>query len=167
MSSSKSRKKLAGRKYAHVYMQQLQDMLLAMQVRVLRKQRDLSQAQLARLCGMKQARISLLENGRYSQWSLATLRTLAEAFDVGLDVRFVRFFELLDRMERESTQSLQVPKRADELKPEFTIVAVPSSVKEFEVSTFSVPVVSDPAQAPTWKIYTPPQPPPQPAAVVH
>jgi transcriptional regulator with XRE-family HTH domain len=62
-------------------------LLLATQIRVLRKQRKLSQSQLARITGMKQARISLLENGSYSQWSLATLRAFAEALDVGLDVR--------------------------------------------------------------------------------
>jgi len=153
MSSSRSRRNLSSRKYAHAYLQQLQDLLLATQIRVLRKQRKLSQSQLARITGMKQARISLLESGTYSQWSLATLRVFAEALDVGLDVRFVSYFDLLDRMERESPGSLEVARRADELRPEFATVAA-SSVRMLEMTSFSTPVSPIP-DAPYWATYHP------------
>jgi transcriptional regulator with XRE-family HTH domain len=151
MNSSRSRKKLTSRKYAHAYLQQLQDLLLATQIRVLRKQRKLSQSQLARITGMKQARISLLENGSYSQWSLATLRAFAEALDVGLDVRFTSYFDLVDRMERESTESLEVAKRADELRPEYT-TTVASSVRKLEMNTFSTHVSPIPETS-HWETY--------------
>lgn len=115
MSSSRKNNKLKEKRYAHAYARELQSLLIATQIRVLREQRGLTQAQLANLCGMKQARISLMESGSYSQWTLSTLRALAEAFDVGLDVRFMSFCELLDRMENSTRTALEVESRQAEL----------------------------------------------------
>ena len=46
--------------------------------------------------GIAQPTISQLEDPNYGRFSLATLIKLAEAFDVGLAVRFVPFGELVD-----------------------------------------------------------------------
>lgn len=77
--------------YAHSYVNQYYDMAIAAQVKVLREQRGWSQEELAANAGMKQERISLLENVDYSAWTLKTLRQLAEAFDVAVHVSFEDF----------------------------------------------------------------------------
>lgn len=120
MTSSRKNSKLKNKAYAHAYARELQDLMLATQIRVLREQRNLTQAQLAALADMKQARISLLESGSYSQWSLATLRALAEALDVGLAVRFTSFCKLVDRLEHESRELLKVDDRTHELAQAIT-----------------------------------------------
>lgn len=133
---------MRGKQYAHTYAQQLQDLLLATQLRVLRKQRKLSQQGLAHRAKMKQARISLLEGGTYSRWSVATLRALAEALDVGLDVRFVNYFDLVDRLEQESMSSLLVERRATQIADttHSTVSKSPTRIERAKVSAgFQLP----------------------------
>ncbi len=64
---------------------------IAAQVYNLRKRKDWTQEQLARAAGMKQARISIIEQADYENFTLTTLKRLAAAFDVGLIVEFVSF----------------------------------------------------------------------------
>jgi transcriptional regulator with XRE-family HTH domain len=61
----------------------------------MRAGRNLSQGELAERAGMKQSRISLMENPSYEGLNINTLRRLAAAFDVALIVRFVPYGELL------------------------------------------------------------------------
>ena len=51
---------------------------------------------LATRTGMKQERISTLENPNYGSYSLRILKQLASAFDVALMVRFVPFSQLVE-----------------------------------------------------------------------
>jgi len=67
---------------------------IATQIRGLREQRELTQVQLAERAGMKQSRISALENIDYSSWSVRTLQRLARAFDLRLVVEFRSFSKL-------------------------------------------------------------------------
>lgn len=83
----------ADQEFAHGYMQDHGNAVIAAQIRALREQRGLSQEALAQLAGMKQERISMLENLDYDAWTVKTLRKLAEAFDVHLKVAFVPFSE--------------------------------------------------------------------------
>lgn len=69
---------------------------IAFQIRALRNRRNLRQAQLAKLLDVKQPLISSWEDPSYGKYSLATLKDLAKAFDVGLLVRFVPFGKLVD-----------------------------------------------------------------------
>jgi transcriptional regulator with XRE-family HTH domain len=128
MTSIRRRTRLADVGYAHTYAAELQDQLLSAQIRVLRESRDWSQAELAERAKMAQERISLFESGEYSGYSLSTLRKLARAFDVGLQVAFASYVDTLRRMERSDPDSLRVRSRADELnEPER--VALVESVK--------------------------------------
>lgn len=68
---------------------------LPLQIRALRKQRELSQPQLADLADMKQSRISTMEKSGGARFTLETLRRLAKALDVALIVRFAPFGELV------------------------------------------------------------------------
>jgi transcriptional regulator with XRE-family HTH domain len=83
---------------------------------VLREQRDLSQAMLGRKAKMAQERISILEDPNAdTKPTLKTLLRLASSFDVGLDVRFVRFGTVLDRSVNTDSIDLEVPPFDEEL----------------------------------------------------
>jgi hypothetical protein len=58
---------------------------------------------------MAQARISVLEDPNYGNFSINTLKRIAAAFDVALSVRFVAFSELAAWIERISPETLAVP----------------------------------------------------------
>jgi transcriptional regulator with XRE-family HTH domain len=81
----------ADKEYAHSYVNEVSNMEIAAQIKALREQRGLTQKQLAELAGMKQERISALENVDNSSWTAKTLRALAKAFDVSLKISFEEF----------------------------------------------------------------------------
>ena len=56
---------------------------------------------------MKQGRISVMENVNYSSFSLSTLRRIAEAYDLTLNVSFEEFGKRLVDIDRFSRESLQ------------------------------------------------------------
>jgi len=85
--------------YRHIYTNGFIDSKIATQIKVLREQRDWTQDVLADETGMRQARISLLEDVNYSSWSLSTLRRFARAFDLYVDVEFKEFGTLGRQLE--------------------------------------------------------------------
>ena len=93
--------------YRHTYANGLVDSKLATQLKVLREQRGLTQAQLAEKCGMQQARISVLEDVNYSSWSISTLRRIGKAFDLWLDVEWKEFGELPRTLQNMSRETLE------------------------------------------------------------
>ncbi len=103
----------ARREYADEFL----DASIALQIKTLRQQRELTQAQLAELAGMKQSRISTMEKVDYSSLSVRTLRRLAEAFDLPLVIRFESWGNLLRGATRLGRQDLERPDFADD--PEF------------------------------------------------
>jgi transcriptional regulator with XRE-family HTH domain len=71
---------------------------IPLQIRALREQkgREWTQQELANKAGMKQTRISAIENINYKNaFTLSTLMRIASAFDVALIVRFVPISELV------------------------------------------------------------------------
>ena len=114
---------------------------VAAQIFSMREHRGWTQGQLAENTGMKQARISVLENPNYDKFSVRTLRRLASAFDVALVVRFVPFSQLIDWVVDLSPEDLTV-RSFDE--DSFDMEAMPSTVlAEFKPK---------PQQAPTTDI---------------
>lgn len=105
----------ANKEYAHAYMEEHGNMFLAAQIKALREMRGLTQSQLAELAGMKQERISALENVEYEAWTVKTLRKLAEAFDTGLQVSFVPFSQAIMGVVNVSPDQLQVMPRTKDL----------------------------------------------------
>jgi transcriptional regulator with XRE-family HTH domain len=90
--------------YRHIYTNGFIDSKIATQIKVLREQRVWTQDVLADETGMRQARVSVLEDVNYSSWSLSTLRRFARAFDLYVDVEFKEFGTLdrqLDELDRE------------------------------------------------------------------
>lgn len=103
------------KEYAHAYMNSHQSRRIATQIKVLREQRGLSQVDLANLAGMKQERISILEDTDYNSWTLATLRKLAFAFDTTLEISFVSFSHGIKDIENFSRKHLEVLSREEDL----------------------------------------------------
>ena len=93
--------------YRHGYVDEFLNAFIATQIKVLREQRNWTQHQLAEEAGMKQQRICVMENVNYSSWSINTLRRLAEAFDLTLNVSFEDFGKRLADMDRFSRESLE------------------------------------------------------------
>jgi transcriptional regulator with XRE-family HTH domain len=86
---------------------------------MLREAKGWTQKQLAEKCGMRQSRISALEDPNYENFEAATLRRLASAFDVALTIRFIPFSELTGWTATLSSEKL-TPKdfAQDSLSPE-------------------------------------------------
>jgi transcriptional regulator with XRE-family HTH domain len=82
---------------------------VASQILMLREAKGWTQKQLAEKCGMRQSRISTLEDPNYENFEAATLRRLASAFDVGLTIRFIPFNELVDWVTTISPEKLAPP----------------------------------------------------------
>jgi len=101
--------------YAHSYIEDHCNAAIAAQIKTIREQRGLTQKQLAELAGMKQERISALENIDYDAWTTKTLHKLAKAFDVSLQVKFAPFSESVLDIANISRERLQVKSRADDL----------------------------------------------------
>ena len=102
---------LRDKDYRHAYFDELLNVSIATQIKVLREQsgRGWSQQDLADRVGMKQPRISVMENVNYSSWSINTLRKLAEAFDLRLRVSFESFGSGIKEMEQINREALERP----------------------------------------------------------
>jgi transcriptional regulator with XRE-family HTH domain len=86
----------------------------AAQIKTLREDREMNQQGLAEKIGTKQSGISRLENANYSSWKVETLRKLARAFGVWLDIRFREFGELPSEVESFRRTTLQCRKFEDD-----------------------------------------------------
>jgi transcriptional regulator with XRE-family HTH domain len=108
------KQKLSDREYRAAYAESFLDTFIASQIRVLREQRGWTQGKLAEQAGMKQSRISALEDANYSSWTLGTLKRLARAFDVPLFVGFGTFGSLLADVNAFGRRSLGRPAFAED-----------------------------------------------------
>ncbi len=102
------------REYRRAYVESFLNTSIAAQIKVNREKRNLSQLDLANLSGMKQPRISALENVNYESWSIRTLKRIAEAFDLALVVRFESFSQAIAEIEGISRESLERPSYSEE-----------------------------------------------------
>lgn len=87
-------RKLQNKEYRSSFVSSQISNTIAAQIFSLREARGWKQAEVAAKAGMKQSRISDLEDPNYENYETRTLVKLASAFDVGLVVRFVPFSEL-------------------------------------------------------------------------
>jgi transcriptional regulator with XRE-family HTH domain len=87
---------------------------LPLKIRGLREQRGWSQKELGEKVGMAQAWVSKLEDPSYGKYTIATLLRLASAFDVGLDIDFTVFSEILDKALTLTPESFEVASFADD-----------------------------------------------------
>jgi transcriptional regulator with XRE-family HTH domain len=70
---------------------------IALQIQALREKAGLSQEAFAKKIGKKQSVVSRLENTEYGAVNVNTLLEIAKALDIGLQVRFCDYGEVLAR----------------------------------------------------------------------
>ncbi len=100
--------------YSEGYAESFLNSYIATQIKVIREQRNLRQAELAALMGTTQTAISRIENVNYSAWNIKTLKKLARALRVRLRVSFETFGTLPDEVEAFDRESLQRDAREDD-----------------------------------------------------
>jgi transcriptional regulator with XRE-family HTH domain len=99
---------LKNKEYRDAFVSEHIDTGIPFQVRALREQMGLTQKELAERAGMKQERISAIENpNNKNAFTLSTLKRLASAFDIALIVRFAPISQLVDWELKLSSESLQ------------------------------------------------------------
>jgi len=103
--------------FRHAYAEEILNLMVCTQARVLREQREMTQEDLARKIGTSQAAICRLENVNYSAWTVGTLKKLARAFDVRLRITFEGFGTLWRDVGSMNREDLQKP--PVEADPEF------------------------------------------------
>jgi transcriptional regulator with XRE-family HTH domain len=108
------RREFKDREYREVYAEDFLNTKIAMQMRVLREERGLTQAELAQIVGTKQAGISRLENVNHATWKIESLKKVAFGLDTWLDVSFRSYGELVDQANLFSKQWLQRPSFEDD-----------------------------------------------------
>lgn len=129
--------------YRNAYAEDFLDMILARQIRALRKQRNLTQTQLADMIGTGQSRISDLESEEYGSMTVNTLKDLARAFDVTLAINFQSYADFMKRLDRTSMVDLQVPSFSDLMSQSSAAMSVQHS---YEMDAFAV--IDDPSVRP-------------------
>jgi transcriptional regulator with XRE-family HTH domain len=117
------RKELCDAEYSEGYSESFVNTYIATQIKVIREQRKMTQAELAGLIGTTQAGVSRYENVNYSSWNVKTLTKLARAFGVWLKVSFEPFGELPNEVVQFSRQSLERVKREDD--PGLSAMSIP------------------------------------------
>lgn len=99
MTSAKSQivKALQDKEYRQLYVDENISTVIAVQLREMRESKGWTQSELGQhASGIRQERISQLEDPDYGRPTLTTLKRLAAAFDVALIVRFAPFSELVN-----------------------------------------------------------------------
>lgn len=86
-------KKFASRKYREGFLKSRLHSSVASQIYFIRESRGWTQSELAEKAGTKQPAISRMEKGQ-GALSVRSLEAIANAFDVGLEIRFVPFSHL-------------------------------------------------------------------------
>jgi len=79
---------------------------IAHQIRAMRENRNMKQAELASICGKAQSNIARWEDPDYGKYTLQTLLEVADAFDVFLSIQFVSFKEGLRRTDDKTQEGL-------------------------------------------------------------
>jgi transcriptional regulator with XRE-family HTH domain len=108
------RMKLCDKEYSEGYAESFLNTHIATQIKVIREQREMTQAQLGEHIGTTQAGVSRYENVDYSSWSIRTLLRIARAFNVRLRVSFEPFGSLPSEVVSFSRKNLERTAREDD-----------------------------------------------------
>jgi len=118
------RENLQDADYSEGYAEEFLNAYIATQIKVIREQRIMTQAELGELIGTTQAGVSRYENVNYPSWSIKSLKKIARALRVRLKVSFETYGSLpeevvsftresLERVDREHDPDLGEPSIAD------------------------------------------------------
>jgi transcriptional regulator with XRE-family HTH domain len=109
-------KRMARKAYREGYVAAHISNTIASQITKLRTARGWTQTELAQHAGMKQSRISALEDPNWQNVELTTVLRLASAFDVGMVMRFVPFSEIATWAATLTDEKLVVPTYEEEAR---------------------------------------------------
>lgn len=108
--------RLKNKAYRDAYVQSHIDQGLAFQIKALRNQRNMTQEQLAAKLGLSsQSAIVRYEDPSYGKLSIAKIKQLGAAFDVGILIKFVPFSRFLNETEYLSDAALRAKSFDQEL----------------------------------------------------
>jgi transcriptional regulator with XRE-family HTH domain len=164
-TSDSLRVELRDPEFSEGYAESFLNSYIATQIKVIREQRRMKQADLAREVGTTQTAISRIENVNYSSWNINTLKKLARAFRLRLMVSFETYGTLPDEVGKFTQESLQraerendpgllerkepKPEKVDDIR-ERAIAAAMGAPKPFEFSHWKLVVMRSPVdQVPT------------------
>lgn len=105
--------------YRAAYADSFVDSWIALQIRVIREQREMTQTDLADVLGTTQTAISRLENANYSGRSISTLKNVAKALDCRLKVSLETYGSLIGEADKFSSDFLRRPSFKDEVEAPF------------------------------------------------
>ena len=102
------------REYREAYAESFANEYITAQMKLIRKRRNLSQAQLGELIESNQGRVSIYEDKEYGRWNIETLRKIAMQFGCWLKVSIEAYGALLGEAERFSAAGLLRPAFEDD-----------------------------------------------------
>ncbi|HET6977214.1 MAG TPA: helix-turn-helix transcriptional regulator [Pyrinomonadaceae bacterium] len=117
----------------HIYADDFLNTYIASQLKVLREDRNWTQRQLAERAGMRQERISVLEDVNYEAWSVRTLKRLAQAFDLRLSIKFESFGSFLTEFDQFRREILTRPSFEDDPAFSNEEIEAAAGANDFEV----------------------------------
>lgn len=100
--------------YRYGYAESFLNTKLASQIKTLREQRGKTQAEIAKLMGIKQPGYRRFEDANHSVWKTDSLWSIARALGVRVNISFETFGTLLDEKKRFDKTSLQRPEFKDD-----------------------------------------------------
>jgi transcriptional regulator with XRE-family HTH domain len=100
--------------YRYAYAASFLNTKLASQIKTLRQQREMTQAQVAEVMGIKQPGYARFEDVNHSVWKTDTLWDIARALDVRVNISFETFGSLIDEKEHFDKEHLERPKFTDD-----------------------------------------------------
>lgn len=95
--------------YRRLFVEERLRASVALQIRALRHQHVMTQAELGDAIGMAQTWVSKLEDPEYGKMTVATLLRLAGAFDADLEIKFRPFSKTLDSLPTQGPEYFYVP----------------------------------------------------------
>lgn len=103
------------REYREQFVRERVQSSVALQLRALREQRQMTQTEMSERVGKAQPWISLVENPNYGKWTVATLLDFAIAFDTDLEIKFRPFSKALHELSRQTQEYFRVSSFEEEL----------------------------------------------------
>jgi len=125
----------------HIYAEDLLNSYIATQIKVLREKEGWTQSELAERAGMKQERISVLEDVNYSSWTASVLKRIAKAYDLRLSIKFESFGSYMDEFENFNRKALLRPPFKEDPAFRFGFKSAKSPVSETGSMTRITPLV--------------------------
>jgi len=106
----------SGKEYRHGFVEEAVRTRIATQIKTIRERRKWDYKQFAQEIDKKLSWAYRLEDPNATPPTITSLLQVAEAFDIGIDVRFCSFSELLDDVTTLGPESFAVPSFNDELE---------------------------------------------------